>query len=625
MGTSRRTVRTLGAYAPAVTYRAGASAILGLVALAALVASVGAQMDGSPRKLRSSARPITPAPVRSHSPSMPTTRPASTRRYVHFVCRPGAPDRGFSGVFQVQTATQTPPTFYVTRDFSTYAPISAPAATTPTLPTAIRDLCSTRSTTSSVEWAVRSRSGQGSYLYDSADDGAHWQLVRPLGCGGDLPEGWVQFVNPTDGWLAAGAQGSSCHLFERTVDGGRSWQRLPGPRATLVLGGVEFVDATTGYASSFQPGAFTQTTDGGLTWRTVRPPGAGRRTQVFSLPLVTGTRGVLPMIVPRTGPELLPTTKEVPVTIAFDTSADAGRAWTRGPSLETRVPFGIGPGRAASYGTVGGEIDGPAVTAATPRDWWVLVPQSTGRFRVEVTDDAGSRWTTPAGAGLPRINVAHYLKNELNTPILSFRALSARIAFATIKTSLTATTTFMTTDGGAQWVPLSSFTFRSGAARYAPSCTAGQIKTSLIDAAAALGNLGVRVVFTNTSPSACALEGFPSVTAVTASGSTTTASAMQSSMYGPNPGPVTPVVMLPGAAAEAEIGGSDNPPDSETRCPAPYRWFDVAAPGIAQSVTLSAWVPFLDAYFPSCIGVGISRVVSPGGFAGFPPPAPLTG
>jgi len=78
--------------------------------------------------------------------------------------------------------------------------------------------------------------------------------------------GAVRFVDARHGW-AAGA------TLLATVDGGRTWRRLPSPAA--MVGALDFVDRRHGWAlgwtATSQP-VVARTTDGGRTWRTVAEP-----------------------------------------------------------------------------------------------------------------------------------------------------------------------------------------------------------------------------------------------------------------------------------------------------------------------------------------------------------------
>ncbi len=153
------------------------------------------------------------------------------------------------------------------------------------------------------------------------------------------------------------------------------------------------------------------------------------------------------------------------------------------------------------------------------------------------------------------------------------------------------------------------------------ACSGSHLNIGIVNAGGIGPNVGMRIRFTNTGSSTCELAGYPVVVGVKATGSSTVASHIQSTMFGPAVGKVTDVAIPPDGRAEAEIGGADNPTGHEhSTCPTPYRWFRVAPPGGGPSTTVTGWVHNLDSYFPSCGTIGVSRVVLPSAFANFPPP-----
>jgi hypothetical protein len=82
-------------------------------------------------------------------------------------------------------------------------------------------------------------------------------------------------------------------------------------------------------------------------------------------------------------------------------------------------------------------------------------------------------------------------------------------------------------------------------------------------------------------------------------------------MFGPRPTirGVPVVTLRHGGLAVAVFTGGDNPGSGKTRCGAPYRRLRVTPPGNFRSVELSAWLPYLDGYLPSCTRIEISFVV----------------
>lgn len=106
-----------------------------------------------------------------------------------------------------------------------------------------------------------------SWLYRSENGGDSW-VIRPL----PIPYGQIRFTNERLGWLIGSYQNDptgSGELF-RTTDGGQSWTSV------LALGwqGVPcFTDAQTGWvvARLGDKSTLVTSTNGGATWRTLRP------------------------------------------------------------------------------------------------------------------------------------------------------------------------------------------------------------------------------------------------------------------------------------------------------------------------------------------------------------------
>jgi len=58
--------------------------------------------------------------------------------------------------------------------------------------------------------------------------------------------------------------------------------------------------------------------------------------------------------------------------------------------------------------------------------------------------------------------------------------------------------------------------------------------------------------------------------------------------------------LRPGQSAYAVVEGSDNPVGGTTKCPAPFTKLTVVLPGNSAGAVISAWLPYADAYLPSC-------------------------
>lgn len=155
--------------------------------------------------------------------------------------------------------------------------------------------------------------------------------------GGPVPAGFeprsVTFVSANDGWLLGSATcaGQPCAAIVRTTDGGRTWDSIPAPKATIndtpvgPSGGVSdlrFADLLNGWA--FGPDLWT-THDGGSTWHKVTLPGATADPPVWALETAAGAVHVA---------------FEGGGAIGIATSPTGSDAWTVSP---TQVDFGAGP------------------------------------------------------------------------------------------------------------------------------------------------------------------------------------------------------------------------------------------------------------------------------------------
>lgn len=340
---------------------------------------------------------------------------------------------------------------YVTHNFATFTRISLP-----TLPATIRAQFSfvpdVSFATSTIGWAVDVSPGSGVYLFETSDGGRRWSYVREIHPEANGAFGWVRFVSATVGWVGAGdigANGPSTVL--RTDDGGRSWQALPGIASTGSSATPYFVSSTVGFVHGvFGPGGSTQllmTSDGGSTWSPVAFPvdASVRGTAFPALPRMTGTDGVLPLLV-TPQPSELTSGEPAPVVVAFDTTTNGGSTWSAGPSLHATAVTGF----STVQSTAGWIAAGPAAAAASSSDWWVLLPKRTGKVVVRVSHDAGATWTTEPGTGLPTIHVASVLHQQINTPLV-LQAVTSRIALLLVETSPQGWSTYLTTDGGATW------------------------------------------------------------------------------------------------------------------------------------------------------------------------------
>jgi Protein of unknown function (DUF4232) len=137
------------------------------------------------------------------------------------------------------------------------------------------------------------------------------------------------------------------------------------------------------------------------------------------------------------------------------------------------------------------------------------------------------------------------------------------------------------------------------------ACAASALKVGLTNTGALGRQAGGYLRFTNDGATACRMDGWPVVVAVTAAGKATTLRHAQSTMYGAWQVPASlPVVTLPpGGSAYAVVAADDQPVGSAASCPAPYVRLRVSAPGTSGSVVVSAWLPGAGSYLPSCTSI----------------------
>jgi hypothetical protein len=159
-----------------------------------------------------------------------------------------------------------------------------------------------------------------------------------------------------------------------------------------------------------------------------------------------------------------------------------------------------------------------------------------------------------------------------------------------------------------------------------PQCGLQTLHMALVDSFAGLGHSGGWLQFENVGPSACWLQGWPSVVGVTATGKETSATDYLQVLTMP-PLQRPPIVVLPRyAAAVAAVLGADNSPTGAPTCPPSYQRLDVTIPGSPQVAVVSAWIAWYGTDLPSCSGIGVGPFIPPtwGPNPSFPPsPRPL--
>jgi hypothetical protein len=141
-------------------------------------------------------------------------------------------------------------------------------------------------------------------------------------------------------------------------------------------------------------------------------------------------------------------------------------------------------------------------------------------------------------------------------------------------------------------------------------CKAGDLEIRLGRSTFAASNVGGYISFTNRSDDACSLSGWPTLIGVRSIGSSVTARRTRTTMFGPYRTRGIPIVTLrPMKHADVVFAGSDNFGPGSTKCPPPFRHFRVAPPRSSRSVVISAWLPALDAFMPSCSRIEVTMIV----------------
>jgi hypothetical protein len=128
-------------------------------------------------------------------------------------------------------------------------------------------------------------------------------------------------------------------------------------------------------------------------------------------------------------------------------------------------------------------------------------------------------------------------------------------------------------------------------------CTPGDLKVSAGDIGAGLGNINLPVTFVNHSPSACVLNGEPTITGVETDGRLVPLRANSGSYFG-DPGP--PANIAKGEAAALNISGADACPDALAGRHRVYARLRIGLPG-GGSVDVAA------RDFDAVCGVSVSR------------------
>ncbi len=288
--------------------------------------------------------------------------------------------------------------------------------------------CPTASTCYASDWAARQ-------VEVTHDGGANWQQS-------DLPSGMTQTVSNLScgdadscGLLAIDSSGDS--FFLTTVDGGQTWNSVPGP-STLPLSAVPVLSCVSVAScvilafedeSGVGPASSFVTSDGGQTWsKSALPTGyAPIRVECFAAGNCVST-----------GYPAAPSTDPSSQGEALY-STDGGSTW-----LAASVPAGVGAMTSISCSDA---LDCYSVSF----DSALGNADSTGSS-VLVTSDGGQAWSNTGTTGLP-----NSLLTSVACPSSSYcwasgvvvpKGTGRAISFANAQGMLA-----MTTDQGQSWQP----------------------------------------------------------------------------------------------------------------------------------------------------------------------------
>jgi hypothetical protein len=150
-------------------------------------------------------------------------------------------------------------------------------------------------------------------------------------------------------------------------------------------------------------------------------------------------------------------------------------------------------------------------------------------------------------------------------------------------------------------------------------CRRAQLSIRMVRSGAGLGTASGVIAFTNTSSATCQLRGWPTLLSITAAHRVSRAKAVAGSEVVGSAITGTPTVSIrPGRAAYAIFLGADGPatfvePDGKQRttpCRSPFHILKITPPGDYQSVSVSAWIPYLGKYLPACGTIIVSPVMT---------------
>ena len=367
----------------------------------------------------------------------------------------------------------TPTTPAVTTKPTTPAPVTT-ATSPPTISGSSGSLQLFVPTSATTWWAVVGDSVRPvSSVVRTTDSGRQWRTVTP-------PVGLIAssfFLNAEAGWVEADSSLTTPRTREpvyRTLDGGRSWQRIATVPQNCQL---HFVDAIHGWCT-YVGGALgsaivdlSRTTDGGATWAVVSHTGidAGsstpgslpfgcEKTISFTSPTVGWASGLCAgtsayLYRSTDGGSRWHLLPQVPLPKGSPSpeGVELGTPVVQGSDIAIAITIGGRPGATAIATSADGGTTWRSQLVPTPPRYWVVGLLSPTRW--DVTDgkmlmrstNAGTSWVS----SLPTVPLADFSRDGLG----ALRFLSPQLGFAIPGTN--GGTLWWTVDGGLFWRPIS--------------------------------------------------------------------------------------------------------------------------------------------------------------------------
>jgi photosystem II stability/assembly factor-like uncharacterized protein len=257
--------------------------------------------------------------------------------------------------------------------------------------------------------------GGDRFILRTADGGTTWRR-SPMSVPGTGHVPWLlepHFVSTTFGFAVTDPASFAGPAFLRTVDGGRSWQRVRGPKFVRA---VDFVSRRIGFALGAK---LYRTDDGGRSWRAIGTPRVDY--ELAAVDFVDADRGFVAGGRPAV-------TERGPSRAVFATT-DGGRTWQRryvnphpGFSAEGGNPF----------------VD---LRFTATRSGWARTglckccPSGPCAGELYVTDDGGRTW-------------------QRRWQAVQLTTVGARFAWATADCDFECGLVWRTTDVGRTWRPI---------------------------------------------------------------------------------------------------------------------------------------------------------------------------